>query len=100
MPYVICDPCIGTKDACGGRCADVCPADCIHPTRSEANFACEPQVYVNRADCIDCEACVQECDPMAILPDSIAPQDCILKNDDYYGRPHDPCRTPGGGTGT
>ena len=28
MPFIITDPCIGTKDA---ACIDVCPVDCIHP---------------------------------------------------------------------
>ena len=28
MPYVITEPCIGTKDT---ACVDVCPVDCIYP---------------------------------------------------------------------
>ena len=27
MAYIICEPCIGTKDT---ACVDVCPVDCIH----------------------------------------------------------------------
>ncbi|MGH7716450.1 MAG: ferredoxin, partial [Vulcanimicrobiaceae bacterium] len=36
MPYVITDPCIGTKDA---SCVDVCPVDCIHGNAED------PQLY-------------------------------------------------------
>ena len=35
MVYVIAEPCIGTKDT---ACVDVCPVDCIHPKKDEANF--------------------------------------------------------------
>ena len=27
MAYIICEPCVGTKDT---ACVDVCPVDCIH----------------------------------------------------------------------
>ena len=33
MAYIIAEPCIGTKDT---ACVDVCPVDCIHPTKNEA----------------------------------------------------------------
>ena len=36
MPFVITDPCIGTKDS---ACVDVCPVDCIHPRKDEPEFA-------------------------------------------------------------
>ena len=36
MPFVITDPCIGTKDT---ACVDVCPVDCIHPKKDEPEFA-------------------------------------------------------------
>ena len=35
MPYVIAEPCIRNKDASRD---DVCPVDCIHPTRDEPEF--------------------------------------------------------------
>ncbi|HXU07590.1 MAG TPA: ferredoxin, partial [Blastocatellia bacterium] len=35
MTYVIAEPCIGTKDT---ACVDVCPVDCIHPRKDEAEF--------------------------------------------------------------
>ncbi len=30
MAYIICEPCIGTKDT---ACVDACPVDCILPKR-------------------------------------------------------------------
>jgi NAD-dependent dihydropyrimidine dehydrogenase PreA subunit len=36
MPFIITDPCIETKDT---ACVDVCPVDCIHPRKDEAEFA-------------------------------------------------------------
>ena len=36
MAYIICEPCIGTKDS---ACVDVCPVDCIHPRKDEPDFA-------------------------------------------------------------
>ena len=35
MAYIICEPCIGTKDT---ACVDVCPVDCIHPRKDEADI--------------------------------------------------------------
>lgn len=32
MPYVITEPCVGTKDK---SCVDICPVDCIHGTDSD-----------------------------------------------------------------
>src|SRR5579883_2415542 len=55
MAYVIAEPCIGTKDT---ACVDVCPVDCIHPRKDEANFADATQLYIDPAECIDCGACV------------------------------------------
>jgi len=63
MAYVITDVC--TKDA---ACVDVCPVDCIHPRKDEANFDQVPQLYVNPVDCIDCGACVPVCPSSAIFP--------------------------------
>ncbi|HEU4558886.1 MAG TPA: ferredoxin, partial [Longimicrobium sp.] len=50
MPYVITEPCIGTKD---GSCVEVCPVDCIYES--------EDQYYINPDECIDCGACEPEC---------------------------------------
>ncbi len=38
MAYTICEPCIGTKDT---ACVDVCPVDCIHPTKDADEFESE-----------------------------------------------------------
>ncbi len=51
MAYVIAEPCIGTKDT---ACVDVCPCDCIHPTKDEREFAASPQLYINPDDWVDC----------------------------------------------
>jgi hypothetical protein len=51
MPYVITQPCIGSKDAC---CVEVCPVvDCIHPTPgrgAQALFALKKEKYMNQID--------------------------------------------------
>ncbi len=44
MAYVIAEPCIGTKDT---ACVDVCPVDCIHPRKDEADFESETQLYAD-----------------------------------------------------
>ena len=59
MPYVITQPCIGTKDA---SCVEVCPVDCIYEG--------EDQYYIHPDECIDCGACEPECPVNAILPDT------------------------------
>ena len=35
MTFIITEPCIGTKDT---ACVDVCPVDCIHPTKENDKF--------------------------------------------------------------
>jgi ferredoxin len=64
MAYVIAEPCIGTKDT---ACVDVCPVDCIHPRKDEANYDAEKQLYINPDECIDCGACVPVCPVTAIF---------------------------------
>lgn len=58
MPYVIAEPCIGTKD---NSCVEVCPVDCIHPARDEPGFDAAEQLYIDPDDCIECNACVEAC---------------------------------------
>ena len=65
MAYIIAEPCIGTKDT---ACVDVCPVDCIHPRKDEANFADVPMLYIDPVECIDCGACVPVCPVSAIFP--------------------------------
>jgi NAD-dependent dihydropyrimidine dehydrogenase PreA subunit len=84
MAYVIAEPCIGTKDS---ACVDVCPVDCIHPRKDEAEFEAAPQLYINPDECIDCGACVPVCPVTAIfaledLPEKWASYTKI--NADYY----------------
>src|SRR5688500_9081422 len=67
MPFIITDPCIGTKDA---SCVDVCPVDCIHPRKDEPGFATVAMLYIHPEECIDCGACVPAC-PVAAIYDSI-----------------------------
>ncbi len=62
MPYVIAEPCIGTKDA---SCVEVCPVDCI--------YVGDRKSYINPAECIDCGACEPECPVNAIYPEDSLP---------------------------
>ena len=62
MPYVIAEPCIGTKDA---SCVEVCPVDCIYEG--------EDQYYIHPEECIDCGACEPECPVEAIFPEDALP---------------------------
>jgi ferredoxin len=65
MPYVIAAPCVSVKDT---ACVDVCPSDCIHPTKEEGEFSGAPQLYINPEECIDCGACLPVCPVAAIFP--------------------------------
>ena len=67
MPFVITDPCIGTKDS---ACVDVCPVDCIHPRKDEPEFETATMLYIHPEECIDCGACVPAC-PVAAIYDSV-----------------------------
>ena len=44
MPFVITDPCIGTKDT---ACVDVCPVDCIHPRKDAPEFEAGTMLYIH-----------------------------------------------------
>ena len=66
MPFVITDPCIGTKDT---ACVDVCPVDCIHPRKDEPEFEAATMLYIHPEECIDCGACVPAC-PVTAIYDS------------------------------
>jgi len=66
MPFIITDPCIGTKDS---ACVDVCPVDCIHPRKDEPDFEQTSMLYIHPDECIDCGACVPAC-PVAAIYDS------------------------------
>jgi ferredoxin len=66
MPFIITDPCIGTKDT---ACVDVCPVDCIHPRKDEPEFEQTTMLYIHPEECIDCGACVPAC-PVAAIYES------------------------------
>jgi NAD-dependent dihydropyrimidine dehydrogenase PreA subunit len=84
MAHIIAQPCIGTKDA---SCVAVCPVDCIHPTKEEAEFASVEMLYIDPDACIDCGLCVDECPVTAIFPQEDLPAEWnkfIELNADYY----------------
>ena len=84
MSHYIAEPCIGTKDS---ACVDVCPVDCIHPTKDEPEFEDAEMLYIDPETCIDCGLCVDECPVTAIFPEEDLPeewQDYIEKNTAYY----------------
>ena len=70
MPFIIAEPCINTKDS---ACVDVCPVDCIHPTKNEAEFEAATQLYINPVECIDCGACEPACPVEAIFEQEALP---------------------------
>jgi len=84
MAYVIAQPCIGVKDT---ACVAVCPTDCIHPRKDEADFASSPMLYIDPGECIDCALCQAECPVQAIFPEGELPAqwaEFAEKNAAYY----------------
>ena len=53
----------------------MCPVDCIHPTEDEADFAAVNQLYIDPAECIDCDACVEACPVDAIFAEDQLPEE-------------------------
>ena len=86
MAYVITEPCIGTKDT---ACVDVCPVDCIHPRKDEAEFEASKMLYIHPDECIDCGACLPECPADAIYAEHDVPaehRDDIMRNAGFFKR--------------
>src|SRR5213596_4247919 len=86
MAYIICEPCIGTKDT---ACVDACPVDCIHPKKDEPNYATEELLYIDPVECIDCGACVPVCPVSAVFALDDLPEKWAAfteRNAKYYGR--------------
>ena len=86
MAYIICEPCIGTKDT---ACVDVCPVDCIHPRKDEPDFAAKQQLFIHPDECIDCGACVPACPVEAIFSLDEVPEkwkSFIQVNAAHYGK--------------
>jgi len=99
MPYVIAEPCIGTKDT---ACVDVCPVDCIHPIKQEGQFEEVDQLYINPETCIDCAACEPACPVEAIFAEESVPdrwRSFIEKNADWYALPAAEFQTKWGAAG-
>ena len=71
MTYIITEPCINVKDA---TCIEVCPVDCIHPRKDNADFAKVSQLYIDPDECIDCGACKPVCPVKAIFPEHEVPE--------------------------
>ena len=89
MAYIICEPCVDTKDT---ACVDVCPVDCIHPRKDEPTFATAKMFYIHPDECIDCGACVPACPVEAIFPLEDTPDEWtsyINANRAYYDTPQD-----------
>ena len=68
--YIIAEPCIGTKDT---ACVDVCPVDCIHPRKDEADFAAAEMLYIDPDVCIQCGNCEPACPVTAIFTEETIP---------------------------
>ena len=86
MTFIICEPCIGTKDT---ACVDACPVDCIHPRSDEEKFEPETMLYIDPEECIDCGACVPECPVEAIFPEDEVPEQWLKYIDvnyEWYGQ--------------
>lgn len=84
MTHIIAEPCIGTKDT---ACVDVCPVDCIHPTKDESSYEAFEMLYIDPETCIDCGLCVDECPVQAIFPEEDLPEEWlkyIQINTDWY----------------
>jgi len=84
MTYVIAEPCVNTKDT---ACVEVCPVDCIHPTKDDPDFDDEDMLYIDPEECIDCGACAPECPVDAIFDEHELPgqwASYLERNADYY----------------
>ena len=84
MAYIIAEPCIGTKDT---ACVEVCPVDCIHPTKDDDRFEGAKQLYIDPETCIDCGACEPVCPVTAIFPEEELPDkwnEYVAINADYF----------------
>lgn len=90
MAYVITEPCIGEKD---NSCIEVCPVDCIHPTPEEPGYEKAEHLFIDPAECIDCDACVEACPVEACFAEDQVPADWsgyIEANADYFNGSHVP----------
>src|SRR5438094_3150421 len=56
MTHTVCQPCYDCKYT---DCVAVCPVECFYQD--------DKMLYIDPADCINCEACVPECPVEAIF---------------------------------
>jgi NAD-dependent dihydropyrimidine dehydrogenase PreA subunit len=68
MTYVITQLCTRESD-----CVDVCPVDCIHPTKDEDVYESCEMLSVDPEECIDCGACEPACPVTAIFAEEDVP---------------------------
>jgi ferredoxin len=66
MAFVVCEPC---RDCKYTDCVAVCPMECFYQD--------EEMLYIDPADCIDCEACVPECPVEAIYHEDAVPGEWV-----------------------
>ncbi len=62
MAHIVAEPCHDCKYT---DCCVVCPVECFYQDES--------MLYIDPADCIDCEACVPECPVEAIYAEGNLP---------------------------
>ena len=62
MTHTVCQPCYDCKYT---DCVAVCPVECFYQD--------DKMLYIDPADCIDCEACVPECPVEAIFAEDDVP---------------------------
>ncbi len=62
MTHTVCQPCNDCKYT---DCVAVCPVECFYQD--------DKMLYIDPADCIDCEACVPECPVEAIFAEANVP---------------------------
>src|SRR5688572_18911280 len=88
MPFIITDPCIGTKDS---ACVDVCPVDCIHPKKDEPELEQMARLVNHPEGCNDGGACVLACpvtpiyggtDSTATAQKGVMPANLVYRNGD------------------
>src|ERR1700692_2385773 len=91
MAYIICEPCIGTKDT---ACVDVCPVDCIHPRPNEPEFSGVLQLYIDAQNCICCAACVPVCPVQAIFPEAQVLQETAATHREFFDPKNAPSLRP------
>lgn len=72
MAYVIQEPCVKCKY---GDCVEVCPVSCFYEG--------ENQLYINPTECIDCDACREECPVQAIVTGDDANPEWLKTNAEF-----------------